>query len=173
MAAAAVIAGASLAINLVSSIFSHSAKKKAAKRQREEALRATREASRDISLLEMQQQDASQRTIFEADRSARSAQALTAVSASEAGVAGASVEALLGDIDRKLGEFKTAEQRNLKSVITQLQREKATGQQTARSRIAAAPDPSLIALGLTFAGAGLEFWAAQVARPRPSDRTNS
>lgn len=164
------IAIGTLAIGVGSKVLEHKAQNKAASKakaaNKTEALRAMREASTDISLLEVQQQDASTRTIYEADRAARSTQALARVSAGEAGVSGLSVEALLGDIDRKIGEFKTTETRNLDMVLDQLQREKVSGRSIAQGRIAAVqiPRPSPFALGVSLAGAGLEFWAGQIGR---------
>jgi hypothetical protein len=157
-------------IGATGSVAQHSAQNKAAAANKREALRAQREASKDISLLQVQQQDATARTIYEADRSARSSQALARVSAGEAGVAGASVEALLGDIDRQLGEFQSTEQRNLDMALDQLQREKISGRQVAQSRIAAVPRGNNLALGISLAGAGLEFWAGQINR-QPPDNT--
>lgn len=158
------IAIGSLIIGGASSVAEHSARSEASRANRAESLRAMREASKDISLLEVQQQDATARTIFETDRQARSTQALARVSAGEAGVTGVSVEALLGDIDRKLGEFTTAEKRNLSMAIAQLQREKISGRQVAQSRIAAVPPPSPFALGISLAAQGLTFWAGQINR---------
>lgn len=131
------------------------------------------EASKDISLLELQQGQASGRTIYEADRQARSTQALARVSAGEAGVTGVSVEALLGDIDKKLGEFKTAESKNLDMAIDQLQREKISGRTIAQSRITATHQerPSVGALGISLAATGLDFWAGQIFRNTNSSKT--
>lgn len=123
-----------------------------------------REASKDISLMQTQETQKTARTIFEADRQARSSEALARVSAGEAGVTGVSVEALLGDIDRKLGEFKVAEHKNLFMALKQLEREKVSGRTIAQGRISASPPPSPFALGLNLSAQGLQFWAGQVSR---------
>lgn len=158
------IAIGTLVLTSASAVKSHQAQKKASDATKTEALRAAREASKDISLQQVQQTDASSRTIFEVDRQARSTQALVRVAAGEAGVEGISVEALLSDIDRKRGEFSTTEQRNLDMIIAQLQREKVSGRTVAQGRIAAAPAPSPFNLGVQLAGAGLNFWAGQINR---------
>lgn len=167
------IAIGSLVIGAASSEAKASSEAAASRANRAEAIRAMREQSKDISLEQVQQQDATARTIYETDREARSSQALAHVSAGEAGVTGISVQALLGDIDRKRGEFASTERRNLGMVLASLQREKITGRQTARSRIAAVPPPSPFALGLSIASQGLEFWAGQVGRKASSTTTSS
>lgn len=158
----------SLVIGAGSSVASHKAQNDASKANEKEAKRAMREASKDISLQQVQQQDASARTIYEVDRQARSSKALARVSAGEAGVSGASVEALLGDIDRKMGEFKTAEARNLDLVIDQLQREKVSGRQVAQSRIAQVPKASPFTLGLQIGAEAISFYSGQIDRKPPT-----
>lgn len=162
------IALGSLIIGSASAAAQHGAQASASRANRRAAIAAMREASKDISLLQAQQTQASSRTIFEVDRQARSTAALARVSAGEAGVTGMSVEALLGDIDRKLGEFKTAEHKNLNMALKQLEREKLSGRTVAQGRIAAVPPPSPFALGLQIGAQGLSFWTGQIARKPPT-----
>jgi hypothetical protein len=121
-------------------------------------------ASTEISLQEIEQKDSTARTIYQVDREARSTQALARVSAGEAGVSGSSVEALLGDIDRKRGEVTVAEGRNLGMILSQLDREKISGRTIAQSRIANVPKASTAATALNIGGQFLGFWAGQIGR---------
>jgi hypothetical protein len=144
------------------------AEEKAIESNKQSALLAYRESSKDISLLEQQTQDQTNRTIQETDRAARATKALARVSAGEAGVSGISVEALLGDIDRRAGEFRTTSARNLDMVIDSLQREKASGRTIAQGRISSV-QPQIaqanpFAIGLEIAGQGLSFWQGQIPR---------
>lgn len=165
------LAAGSFVISAGSAIGQHKAQAKASKANEAAAIASMRETWTDVGVMQTQQQDASSQTMFEADRQARGAGALARVSAGEAGVDGISVEALLGDIERKRGEFRTAEKRNLDNIITQLQREKVSGRTVAQNRIAAVPQPNSFATGLMIAGAGLEFATGYVARhsPKKSD----
>lgn len=127
------------------------------------ATKAAIEGSRDITLLEQQQQAVASQTIASADRQARQAKALASVSAGEAGVAGASVDALLNGIDRDLAALKTTTHQNLDMTIAQLEREKISGRTTAQNRIAEVPSVNPFAVGLRIGGAAASTYA-QVKR---------
>lgn len=162
-----IIAGASLAIGAGSAIASHKAQANASKANEANALQAMQESWKDISLQEVQQQDATALTIMQADRQARKADALARVSAGESGVAGASVDALLGDLSAEASAFKQTQGRNLDMTIAQLQREKISGRTVAQNRINAVPPPNPFATGLTIAGMGLDFATKIVSRKPP------
>lgn len=164
---ATIIAGASLAIGAGSAVASHKAQAKAAKANNTNALQAMTESWKDISLQEVQQQDATALTIMHIDRQARKADALARVSAGEAGVAGASVDAFLGDLSAEASAAKSTEGRNLDMTLAQLQREKISGRTVAQNRINAVPAPNLFATGLTIAGQGLDFASKIVSRNPP------
>lgn len=154
----------SLLLGGAKTLLGNKAQNDAAEANAEAAKLAQREASKDISLLQIQETDRTARTIFEADRAARSTQALARVSAGEAGVSGVSVEALLGDIDRKRGEFRTASAKNLDMALEALQREKISGRNVAQARIASVQPANPWATALEIGGIGLEFWAGQISR---------
>ncbi len=162
------MAAGSLVIGAGSAIAQNRAQAKASKANQAAALAAMRESWTDIGIMQAQEQESSAMTVFEADRQSRGAKALAAVSAGEAGVSGASVEALLGDIDKKAGEFKTAEKRNLENTLIQLQREKVSQRTVAQGRIASVPRPNAFATGLTIAGMGLDFASGVYARNHPT-----
>jgi hypothetical protein len=104
---------------------------------------------------------------MQADRQARSADAVARVSAGEAGVAGASVDAIIGDISRQASEFKTTQERNLDMTIAQLQQEKVGAKSTAQNRINAVPKANPFATGLQIATAGVNFGNVLISR-KPS-----
>ena len=169
---ATIIAGASLAINAGSQLANSSAQAKASKANKTAALQAMAEGWKDISLQEVQQQDATALTIMQADRQARKADAIARVSAGEAGVAGASVDALVNDISAEASAFKVTQEKNLDMTITQLQREKVSGKAVAQNRINAVPPPNPFAVGLTIASAGLDFATTLNSRRPPSSGKN-
>lgn len=162
-----IIAGASLAIGTGSAVVQHKAQAKAAKANEANAVQSMVESWKDISLQEVQQQDATALTIMQSDRAARKADALARVSAGEAGVAGASVDAFLGDLSAEASAFKMTQERNLNMTTAQLQREKISGRSVAQNRINAVPAPNLFATGLTIASQGLDF-ATKIVSRKPS-----
>jgi hypothetical protein len=168
------IAIGSLVIGVGSEVLKANAQNKAAAENKAAALQAMQENAKDVSLQESEQIAQSGRTIYQVDREARATQALAKVSSGEAGVEGVSVEALLGDIDRKRGEFSVAEGKNLGMVLDQLQREKVSGKTIAQSRIAQVKKADPFAVGIGIAAQGLGFWAGQINRspsntPSPSN----
>lgn len=158
------IALGSLVIGAIGTIGKAKAQDKAAADNKAAALDSFRNAQTDIDLQQTQQEAQTGRSIYETDRSARATTALARVSAGEAGVSGISVEALLGDIDRKAGEFRTTAKENLGMVVEQLQREKSSGRTVAQQRIASVQPANPFAVATTLAGQGLQFWAGQIGR---------
>lgn len=164
---ATVILVASTAIQIGSAVASHQAQSKQAKANKANALDAMMDTFKDISLQEAQHKEAAAQTLLQADRQAREDEALARVSAGEAGVSGASVDALIGDLAARAGEFKTTQQKNLDWTLSQLDRQRKGAQSTAQSRIAGVPAPSAIGTGLTIAGSGLNA-ADNLIRRKPS-----
>lgn len=172
------IAIGSLILGVVGSVSKNKAAKAEVKQQNESAdanrtaaLASAVTANRDITQLETQRAAQTTQTIQEADRAARSTQALIRVSAGEAGVDGISVEALLGDVDRQLGSAQASAGRNLDMAIDQLQREKTNNNDVAQGRISQIQKASTsgidLATGLEIAGQGLGFWAGQITSGAP------
>ena len=167
MALPLAIAIGSLILGIGKEVLGAKAQNDASKANKAEAIRVSRETAQAISLQQIQQRQATSRTIYQTDRDARSAQALASVSAGEAGVEGLSVEALLGDLDRKRAEFTSTEGRNLDVALVELEREKKSGRSIAQGRIAAVPKANPFAVGIGIAGVGLAFWAGQIGH-KPS-----
>lgn len=150
-----VIVGASLAIKVGSAVAAHAAEAKASKQNAEAARKAFQANIRSINLIEGQVRRVGAQSIYQATRQARSARALSQISAGESGVAGASAEAVLRDIDRDLLEFEVATRRQTQGEIDRLQNDKITGNTTMRSRIASRPPPNPFVTGLQIGGAVL------------------
>lgn len=162
-----IIAGASLAIGVGSSIADASAKNKQAAANKASALAAMNEEWKGISLQETQQQDATGLTIMQADRQARSADAAARVSAGEAGVSGASVDAMLGDISAQASTFKQVQKQNLDMTIAQDQQQKRGAAVDAQNRINGVQPANPFATGLTIVGLGLDTASTLLSR-KPS-----
>lgn len=82
-----------------------------------------------------------------------------ALSAAESGIAGGSVDALLGEILGQQGRANANIDANLASVQAQLQREREGAYAGYKSRRAAVPAPSLLATGLGIAGTALQHYS--------------
>lgn len=167
------LAAATFAINAGSAVANHQAQKKASEGNEEAAIKAMLEAWKDIGLRESQEQDAAEQTIMQADRQARLATASAQLSAAESGVAGASVDAVVQQIENEASAFKTTTRKNLDMTIAQLQREKISGRTVAQQRIAAVPPPSGFLTALQIGGAAANatnFWYSR--QPTPSKGSN-
>lgn len=161
-----IVAGASLAIGVGSKIAESKAQDKAAAANKKASLAAMTEDWKALSLQEAQQQDAAQQSIMQADRQGRQADALARVSAGESGVAGASVDALLGDLSAQVSAFKTTTERNLRMTTEQLQQEKAASRAGAQSRINAMQPANPFATALSIGAQGIDF-ATNIIRSQP------
>jgi hypothetical protein len=164
---ATAIAATSLALGAGSAIASAKAQDKLAKTNAADAIRARNEDFRALGLQEQQTQDATQASIMTAHRTALNADAVARLSAGEAGVAGASVQAILGDISAQESEFTTQAQRNETATITQLQQEKRGAAAGAQSRINAVQPSNPLAVGLTIGAGALDFASNQIRLHTP------
>lgn len=157
-----------LAIGVGSQIAQHAAQNKASKSNAAAAKRAMAEDWKSLSLQEAQAQDATALTIMQADQQARKADALARVSAGEAGVSGASVDALLADISQDASDFKGAQLRNLDNTVAQIQQEKRAVAAGAQSRINAAPPANMLATALNIGAVGIDV-ASNYIRKRDTN----
>lgn len=167
----AVIAAASMAASIGGKIAQHNATNEAAAAVE----RSAREA-RDLrvrSLLEAETQtteDAAQR-IFLAERQAAQARSLAQAGSGEAGVAGASINALLDDIQRDAIEFRITTKRQEGRDLDALAREREAADVQMRNRIASQPRSSGLALGLGILSTGIQWAQFEVGRRPPADTT--
>jgi hypothetical protein len=151
---ASLIGFGSLAFGGVSKLLGKSAQDKAAEANRRAAIRAFKERNKDIALLQAQEKRAQAVNVFDIERKARSAQAMAAVSAGEAGVTGQSVVEIVSDIERERGEALQRSEANLQDRMAMMEREKISGRTTMRSRIASVPRASTFGM---IAGIGSDI----------------
>lgn len=151
------IMAASTVVSIGSDIVQNQAQKKKA-----EAVQSSAKANAAAQIGQLdvragQEQQSANMSIMQADRQARLADAQGRVSAGEAGVAGASVDALLTDIQNKDDQYKTNTDINLQDNLDQIQAEKQGVYAQEQSQINSAPFPSDLATGIQIAGQGLNF----------------
>lgn len=165
-----ILAAASTAIGIGKDLAASSGAKKQAEAIKKAAIAARNESFRQVSLNEAQQQDAAAQTVSQIDAQARNADALARVSAGESGVAGASVEALIGDIGRQASNAKMNTKRNLEMAIAQAQEQKRAIAVDAQNRIntANASVPSALETGLSIASRGIDFGNFFIKHKSPS-----
>lgn len=162
-----IIAGASLAISVGSEIAHSAGQNKAAKANKAAAEQSLNVDLNVLSDRKVEEQQASSLTIMQADRQARTADAMTRLSAGEAGVAGASVDALTGDIDAQLAQFKSTEKANLDLTLKQIDRQAAGASALAQSRINGVQSANPFATSLAIAGHGVDF-ANTIRQKKPN-----
>lgn len=163
-----IIAASTLAVEAGGKVASYMGQKKQAKAVATAADNSARQQIGQVSLRETQTQDSASQSILQADRQARAADAEARVSAGESGVAGASVDALLNDVQRQDSEYKTATNVNTQDELAQLEAEKQGIRVQAANQKAAVPQPSTLALGTSLVGAGLDFGSVLIRRqPKP------
>jgi hypothetical protein len=163
-----IIAGTTAVIGAGSAIAGHVGAANARAKNSKAAYEAGREEQRLIGLRQQQEVEGASLTIMQADRKAREADALARVSAGESGVAGASVDLLLADLERQRLEFSTGTKRNLQNQLDQGQMEKQAAFAGTRNRIASTPGPNPFLTGLQIAGSGLDAAGSYYAtKPKP------
>jgi hypothetical protein len=162
------LAVGSFAITAGSAIVENKAKSQQSKENKSNALEAFQANINALDTRETQEKDAAGQTIMQADRQARAADALAKVSAGEAGVAGASVDAVLQNLTRQKNTFDVSAKENLHNTLTQIEAEKSGASATAQSRINSAPPPNPFLSVLQIGEAGINFGNTVVGnRPKP------
>lgn len=161
-----IMAGAGLATSIVGDIAGNEAQAKRAKQAKASAEVSAQQQIGQLSLRAEQEQESTGLSIVQADRQARMADAQARVSAGEAGVKGASVDAILTDIQRQDDEFNTSANINLTNEQEQIDAEKQGVRAQEQNQINSVPEPSDLATGLQIAGQGLNF-ASDVLIRRP------
>jgi hypothetical protein len=162
MCAPIAIAAATFAVSAGSAIASHKAQGAAEKANREAAERAFKSNVTAIGRQQVEvEQDAAQR-IFFTTRQARATRSLARVGAGESGVAGISAEAVLRDIEREAADVTRTTTKQSERDIAQLQFAKLNQTDLMKNRIAQVGKPSPLGLGLSIAGAGLNFAQFQI-----------
>ena len=163
-----ILGAAELALKVGSSLAGASAQNKAAKANRNAANIAFENTVSQINVREGQETDAATQTILSADRQARAVDAKARVAAGEAGVAGASVDALLAGILRDKLDFTATTERNLSNTVAQLETEKLGAAAARDSRVASTPGANPLLSGLQIGGALIDFGTDYWTRTRPA-----
>lgn len=151
------LATAAFAVDAGGAIAGHAAQNKASAANKNEAKKAYLTNVRDLTLREDQESQANTMTILEADREMRRTQALARVSAGESNLAGVSVDAIMGDLDRQGAEFRDRSNQNLDMTLSQIERDKAAARATMTSRVNSVPTANPFATALRIGSAGLSF----------------
>lgn len=165
-----IIAGAAFALQVGSTVAGAIEQNNASKENKQAALRAERETDRQLTLRQQQEQDSSALVIKQTEDAGRSAVSVARASAAEAGVAGASVEALYADLERDTATQTMIQRTNLAMTVDQLQQEKRNARTNAQSRINNVPTANPYLAGLQIGAAGLAF-AGQMTGRSPSKAT--
>lgn len=162
------LAATSFIVDTAGKITQHRGQQQQADKTRAAADASAREGISQISLRQNQEQDAAAQSILQADRQARMADAQARVSAGEAGVAGASVDAVLHDISQQDAEFRSATNTNLSNTMDQLDAEKRGIRVQAANQKSLVPYPTPLATGLSIAGSGLDMASLLIRRKTKS-----
>lgn len=142
----------SIAIGVGGEVLQAKAQNKASKQNSAEARIAETLQVNDINLRETQEKAAASQDLVAGERQTTTALSSARVSAGEAGVAGASVDALLNDIGNEGSTFAQTVRLNTKNTISQLERNKLGVAAQAESRINSVPKANVFASALRIGG---------------------
>lgn len=156
---------ASLAIKSAGDIGDYMAQKKNSQANKAAAIASQVGQVNDINLRELQEKQAASQEIEAASRQTKTVLSQARLSASEAGVSGASVDALLNDIGAENSTYTGDVQQNLSNTQAQLERQKQGVYAQTQDRINSAPAPNPFALALRIGG-GIIGTAATFASRR-------
>lgn len=151
---ALIIGGSAIATatGVAGDIMSHEAQMEAYNQNVRSAQQAARLQAQLINEQQEQEAQATARTIFEQDLEARRAEAATLVSAGESGIAGASVDMILDDIERQRLRANVDARRQFRAGARQAHFQKMGVEAQRRSRINSMSQPSGWATGLSVFG---------------------
>jgi hypothetical protein len=143
-----------------STVTSYVGQEQTAKATQDAAIKAYATEQHQLTLREMQEQDAaSQKTSIQNIEDAQKS-AEVAVSAASGGVGGVSVDNLIADVHRQAARNRNTIFENTQMTVAQLQQEKKGAQATAQSRINSAPRPSPLSLVAGLGGDALSGYNA-------------
>ena len=162
-----ILGAAELAINIGAAVGKAKAQDKAAKLNKAAALASERADFQALGIQEQQVQERSTETILAAHRQAVNADASARVNAGAAGVAGASVDAILADISRQESAYDVQEQRNTEATLRQIQQQKQGVEVETQNRIAGVQPSNPLATALQIGTAAVGFAANQIKLGNP------
>lgn len=166
MCAFAPIALASLALSAGGAIADYSAKGRAAAKNKTAALEEQTRTLNSLSLRQSEETDSAAHETENATRQTATLQGQANLSAAESGIAGNSVTALMGELERQRGLYTDNIAENLSRTMRQLQMEKLGVVAQTKNRITQAPAPSPFSLALRLGGQAFEtFTQFQQRKP--------
>jgi hypothetical protein len=156
---------ASLAIKTAGDVGDYIAQKRNAASNKAAAIASQTGQVNDINLREIQEKRAATQQIEVASQQTKTVLGQARLSAAEAGVSGASVDALLNDIGAENSTYKGDVQQNLSDTQAQLERQKQGVYAQTQDRINSVQNPNPFALALRIGG-GIIGTAAQFTSRR-------
>jgi hypothetical protein len=136
----------SFAVGATQSVLSFVGASQDAKAEREAAIKDNAQTQNQLSLRQLQEQDAAARTKQQQNIEEAQASADVQTSAAAGGVAGISVDNILQDVGRRAAGNRVAATENVKMTIAQLALEKKGSRTRAQGRINQARDPNPLSL---------------------------
>ena len=140
------IATTSLAVG--SELAGASAQNKAAAANQRNAMEALASTYREMGFRQAEEMDAAQQQIAEASRQVRRTQGGVRAGAADAGVGGATMDALLATLEVEGSDYISSVRRNELMTVRQLQRQKSGAAIEAQNRINAMPGANPFITGL-------------------------
>lgn len=157
-----------LALGAGNAVVDHIGQNKASKENKKQARIAEALEINSINLRGTQEKAAASQDIVAAERQTTTALSSARLAAGEAGVAGASVDALLADIGNEGSAFTQTVKLNTKNTLAQLEREKLGVGAKTQSRINSVPKANPFATALRIGTAAVDFGTALNRRKAPS-----
>lgn len=152
------------AIQIGSTVMQHAEQETASVDNENAAREQAANSMRLLGLRQEQEKDGTVQTLYQMDLEARRADAMTRVAAGEAGVAGSSVDALLGDIERQRLMADAGIRKNSAAMQDQLNGEKKGVRATRKAQINSVAAPNPYATGIKIGGSVLDASAGAINR---------
>lgn len=133
-----------------------------------EATAANTLEQNQISTREAQEKQAAQHDIGLANDQAMSSEALARLSAMEAGVKGASADAVVGNVEAGRSRYVTSVNENEELTNQQLEEQRLGADASMKARINGAPAADPLAAGLQILGAGVNTFGTIFNRHHPA-----
>lgn len=150
----------SFALSAAGSIAQYAGQMAVAKRTEENAAKAYENDSRQLTIRQIQEQDAAGQKLQQMNLDEAERKGEVEVQAAEGGVAGLSLDGILRDVGARAARNRETERTNLRNVVTQLQYEKKGSQAQNQGRINNAPRPSPFSLVAGIGSAALDTYGS-------------
>lgn len=148
----AIIAGVGAVISIGGEIIGANEQQRKHEENSRQARESAKNATKLLGLRQMQEQKAAAQTIYQMDLEARTADAKTRVSAGESGVAGASIDALVADIERQRLMAEAGTRENAQGTVDQLNEEKKVVRSNSAAQVNSVASANPWATGLRIGG---------------------